>query len=101
MLVNSFVGPAGFLMMMTGHHREAALILAMAALLQIVMNAILIPRYGLIGAATATAATASFTLSTPCWLGKRHSHQCNGDEAYANPQKCFSRQHGNSFQTNR
>ena len=59
MLVNSFVGPVGFLMMMTGHHREAALVLAVAALLQIVMNAILIPRYGLIGAATATAATVA------------------------------------------
>lgn len=59
MLVNGFVGPVGFLMMMTGHHREAALVLAVAALLQIVMNAILIPRYGLIGAATATAATVA------------------------------------------
>ena len=57
MMVNGMTGPAGFLMTMTKHQREASLILTVSALLNVVLNVLLIPRLGLVGAAVATAAT--------------------------------------------
>jgi len=58
-LVNSLAGSVGFLMTMTGHHKEAAYVFGASALLNIVLNAVLIPPYGLLGAAFATAITMS------------------------------------------
>ena len=55
LLLNSFVGSVGYLMTMTGNQRQAAVIVGSGAVLNIVLNAMLIPRYGMTGAATATA----------------------------------------------
>jgi O-antigen/teichoic acid export membrane protein len=55
-LVNALVGPVGFLMTMTGRQRAATWILAAHAALDLALNALLIPRYGIAGAAVATAA---------------------------------------------
>jgi O-antigen/teichoic acid export membrane protein len=54
-LVNAAMGCVGFLMTMTGHERQASAIMAMAALLNVVANYLLIPVYGATGAAWATA----------------------------------------------
>ena len=56
-LVNASVGSVGFLMSMTGHQREAARVFAGAAVLNVVLNASLIPLWGINGAAIATATT--------------------------------------------
>lgn len=44
----------GYMMTMTGHHKQGAVVLGGSVVLNIVLNAILIPRYGIIGAALAT-----------------------------------------------
>lgn len=60
MVIKSLFGSAGFLMSMTGHHKQAAIIVGIAAALNIMMNAVLIPLYGLMGAAIATAVSNAF-----------------------------------------
>jgi O-antigen/teichoic acid export membrane protein len=65
-MVISSSGPVGFLMTMTGNHREAAWIIGGTAVLNVALNALLISSYGSIGAAVATAvaiATRSIVLS--------------------------------------
>ena len=47
-------GSVGFLMTMTGREREASLVIVLCAVLNVALNLVLIPRYGLEGAATAT-----------------------------------------------
>ena len=56
-LVNALAGSVGFPMVMTGHQRRAAAIMGVSAGLNVVLNAVLIPRYGLTGAAAATGTT--------------------------------------------
>lgn len=48
-------GSAGFLLTMTGHQDQAAWIVGGAAMLNVALNVLLIPTYGLLGAAVATA----------------------------------------------
>ena len=57
---NALTGSVGFIMTMTGHQNQAALIIGAGALANIVLNAILIPRYGLVGAAVATSISTVF-----------------------------------------
>lgn len=57
--VNALAGSVGFLMIMTGHQTQAAVIVFASAVANIALNAILIPRFGLMGAASATAATTA------------------------------------------
>ena len=56
-LVNVGSGSVGYLMGMTGHHRQSAFVLGCSAVLNIILNAILIPIFGIMGAAIATALT--------------------------------------------
>lgn len=58
-LVNASVGSVGFLMSMTGHQGEAARVFAGAAVVNVVLNAALIPLLGTVGSALATAATTA------------------------------------------
>jgi O-antigen/teichoic acid export membrane protein len=51
------MGPAEYLLNMLGEQVLCAVVLFGAALLNIALNFILVPRLGLIGAASATAAT--------------------------------------------
>lgn len=60
-LVNAAVGSVGLVLNMTGHERDTALGVAIAAVLNIVLNLMLIPLYGIEGAAAATA------ISTVVW----------------------------------
>lgn len=60
-LVNSMAGPVSLLLNMTGHHNDTVRVLSITALTNIVLNAILIPNYGAVGAATATS------ISTILW----------------------------------
>lgn len=56
-LVNALAGSVGFLMTMTGHERQAAFIMAVSVVVNLALNAVLIPRFGIEGAAVATAFT--------------------------------------------
>lgn len=62
-MVNALSAPAGYLMSMSGHHVEAAYILGGSAILNILLNAVLIPLYQLEGAAIASLVT------TTLWSG--------------------------------
>lgn len=54
-VVLSVIGLGGPVMTMTGHHRRAAQFAAVALVVNIALNVLLIPRYASIGAAIATA----------------------------------------------
>lgn len=54
-LINAATGTVGTLLNMTGHERDTALAVGISAALNVVLNLILIPRFGLEGAAAATA----------------------------------------------
>lgn len=54
-LINVAAGSTGVLMTMTGHEREATVGFALALALNVLLNALLIPAYGVEGAAAATA----------------------------------------------
>lgn len=53
-MVTALVSPAGWILVMTGHEKSAAMGLGVSVLLNITLNALLIPKFGLNGAATAT-----------------------------------------------
>jgi len=53
-LVNAAMGSVGLLLIMTGYERDAALGVGLSAGLDIILNMMLIPRWNLQGAATAT-----------------------------------------------
>jgi O-antigen/teichoic acid export membrane protein len=59
-LINTLTGSVGFLMTMTGYHNQAAKVLGVSSLLNILFNALLVPVYGMAGSAIATAATMVF-----------------------------------------
>ena len=56
-LVNVGAGSVGYLMEMTGHHKQCAFVLGCSAILNVVLNAVLIPTMGILGGAIATALT--------------------------------------------
>lgn len=58
-LAGAMMAPAGILLNMTGHQNLSAAILACAAVLNAALCAVLIPAFGLIGAAIAVAATTA------------------------------------------
>lgn len=67
-LVNAMAGPANLLLNMTGHQRMSAKILGGSAVLNIVLNATLIPLFGFVGAALATAITMLVWNSLAVWM---------------------------------
>lgn len=62
LLARSFAGPLQGLMIATGQQNTAALAMASVVLVNIAFNFLLIPKYGLVGAATATA--IAFTIES-------------------------------------
>lgn len=56
-LFNGLCGSVGLILTMTGHERQAAKIMFVSALLNVGLNALLIPAWGMEGAAFATAVT--------------------------------------------
>jgi O-antigen/teichoic acid export membrane protein len=53
-LFNVAIGPVGWLLVMTGHQGYAALVLAASTGLNVILNFLFIPKWGLEGAAVAT-----------------------------------------------
>lgn len=60
-LVNCGVGSVGFLLLMSGHERRLIRVQVAATVLTIALGLLLIPRWGIVGAAIVTAATTIFT----------------------------------------
>lgn len=56
-LINTFCGSVGLLMTMTGHQNQALPVFGCSALINLVLNAIAIPKFGIIGAAITTTLT--------------------------------------------
>ena len=56
-LINSYFGPVGYLLNMTGHERYTAWGVSISTSCNLILNLVLIPAYGIIGAAIATAVT--------------------------------------------
>ena len=54
-MLNAATGSVGFLMTMTGHHRQALTVVALALLACLIGSFVLIPQFGILGAATAAA----------------------------------------------
>lgn len=54
-LINAAIGSVGTLLIMTGHQRDAAVGIAIGAVLNIVLGLVLIPPFGALGAAIAAA----------------------------------------------
>ena len=56
-LIHAITGPVGHLLLMTGNERVYAVTIGASSVLNVVGNAIVIPRYGAVGAACVTAAS--------------------------------------------
>ncbi len=71
-LLSVGMGPVGMLLIMTGHERNAALAIGIAAAGNIVLNLAMVPTWGLEGAATAnTLSVALLNLLMAMWLAKK------------------------------
>lgn len=71
-LINAVAGSVGLVLIMTGHERDTAKGIGISAVLNVILNVILIPRWGMEGAAIATASsliTWNFLLAA--WAYKR------------------------------
>lgn len=63
-LLNAVTGPVGMVLNVTGHERLSARVYGAAAVLQVALDVVLIPRFGITGAAiAATAAMASWNVA--------------------------------------
>ncbi len=67
-LFNAGAGSVGYLMNMTGHQDASAYVLGWSAALNVVLNLVLIPKFGIEGAAAATATTTAFWNVWLCWV---------------------------------
>jgi O-antigen/teichoic acid export membrane protein len=56
-LVDVLCGSVGYLMMMTGHQNKSVIVSASCAFINLGLNTVLIPRFGVLGAAIATTST--------------------------------------------
>lgn len=73
-LVNASMGSVGLLLIMTGHERNAALGVGISAVLNIILNALLIPEWSIEGAAIATAISmVTWNILLAIWVYKKIS----------------------------
>lgn len=75
-LTKASMGPSELILNMLGHQRASALSLATAAVLSVVLNLLLIPIWGVTGAAIATA-TAIVSMSVINWIAMRRLEGLN------------------------
>ena len=73
-LIHIAVGPVGLLLLMSGREKDAALSLMTGAVLNVLLNAVLIPMWGVEGAAVATALSTSVFACTLLYFVVRHMH---------------------------
>ncbi|OGL42966.1 MAG: hypothetical protein A2042_03140 [Candidatus Schekmanbacteria bacterium GWA2_38_11] len=71
-IVNAATGSVGILLVMTGYERDAAICTGVSGVLNVVLNMVLIPIWGIEGAATATASSVIvLNLLLAIWAYKR------------------------------
>ncbi|WP_321344006.1 lipopolysaccharide biosynthesis protein [Breoghania sp.] len=70
-LARASVGPVDALLTMAGEQKRCAVAYAMAFAVNVALNVTLIPLYGLIGAASATAISMCFEASSLFWVARR------------------------------
>ncbi|WP_425277600.1 lipopolysaccharide biosynthesis protein [Hyphomicrobium nitrativorans] len=75
-LTKASMGPSELILNMLGHQRASALSMATAAILSVVLNLMLIPIWGVTGAAVATA-TAIVSMSVINWVAMRRLEGLN------------------------
>lgn len=63
-LVRVSTGPVEYLLAMNGHRGASMVIIAIAAVLNIALNVLLIPAFGIVGAASATALAVTFSVTS-------------------------------------
>lgn len=72
-VVNTITGPVGFVMTMTGHQKQAMTILILMIPANLLLNSLLIPEFGIEGAAVATTATTvTHNLLMLAYVRKHH-----------------------------
>jgi O-antigen/teichoic acid export membrane protein len=69
-LARSAMGPAEFLLNMLGEQKRCASVMAIAATLNIALNLVLVPRFGIVGAASATATALITAALLNAWVAK-------------------------------
>ncbi|MGB3757877.1 MAG: flippase [Rivularia sp. (in: cyanobacteria)] len=71
-LVNAAAGPVGLILNMSGHENYTAMSIGSSAILNVVLNAILIPQSGIQGAAIATASSmVMWNIISFIWVKKK------------------------------
>lgn len=70
-LINAGMGSVGFLLNMTGHERDVARTLLITAGLNIILNLVLIPPFGIVGAASASAVSLALWNIMLCFAVKK------------------------------
>ena len=76
-LANVMTGSVGLLLSMTGHERYTLISRGGSTVLNVVLNALLIPRWGIEGAAIATASSAILlNLENTIWVRKKLGIHC-------------------------
>jgi O-antigen/teichoic acid export membrane protein len=71
LLIRASVGPAEFMLRMLGAQTQCAYVLGGTALLNVLLNLILVPAYGILGAATATSLTLISATIAFALVGRR------------------------------
>ena len=71
LIVQAYAGPGEDLLTMLGHERISAVLSTLSLVLNIILNFLLIPVYGVLGAAIATAVTIGLRSLVLAWLVKR------------------------------
>ncbi len=66
-LINASTGSVGYILMMTGHQKRLSSIIFSSAVLNIILNAFLIPKWGISGAGLATAFSLAFLNILAAW----------------------------------
>jgi O-antigen/teichoic acid export membrane protein len=70
-VLNTAMGPASTVLNMTGHQDATARVLAVSAILNVLLNAVMIPLMGIVGAAVATSTTMVGQALVTTWLVRR------------------------------
>jgi len=66
--VNSLTGPVGFILIMSGRERDARNVAVFSGVLLLALSVFLIPKYGMLGAAAATATAVVTSNMLLAWL---------------------------------
>jgi O-antigen/teichoic acid export membrane protein len=71
-LINAACGPVAYILNVTGEQKKTAAVFGTSAVLNVLLNAALIPRFGIVGASAATASTMALWNIWLVWLVWKH-----------------------------